>query len=76
MGEIEKIQSFNESLMTYEPLFPRNERYMRWLDKLVLWEGEEDATWIDGARAYFETTYIHAGISNNSAISRAPMRSG
>ena len=72
MGEIEKIKSFNENLMTYEPLFPRNERYMRWLDKLVLWEGEEDATWIDGARAYFESTYIHAGISNNSAIFSGP----
>lgn len=72
MEKIEKIPSFNQNLMTYEPVFPRHEVYMRWMNKLVLWEGDENATWVESSRAYFEGTYIHAGISNNSAIFKGP----
>lgn len=63
MDKIEKVPSFNQNLLTYEPIFPRNEVYMRWFNKLVLWEGDENATWVESSRAYFEGTYIHAGIS-------------
>jgi len=69
---MEKVSSFNENLMSYEPVFNRNETYMRWLNKIVLWEGDENATWQEGSRAYFEGTYIHAGISNNSAVLSGP----
>lgn len=72
MGEIEKIKPFSEGLRAYEPIFPRNEYYMRWFDKLVLWEGDVNATWIESSRAYFEGTYIHAGISNKSAVFSGP----
>lgn len=72
MGNIEKLQPFNEGLRAYEPVFRRNETYMRWFDKLVLWEGDEDATWVESSRAYFEGTYIHAGISNFSTIVSGP----
>ena len=72
MDKIEKVPSFNQNLLTYEPIFPRNEVYMRWFNKLVLWEGDENATWVESSRAYFEGTYIHAGISNNSAIFTGP----
>lgn len=69
---MEKVSSFNENLMSYEPVFNRNETYMRWLNKIVLWEGDENATWQEGSRAYFEGTYIHAGISNNSTVLSGP----
>ena len=72
MDKIVKVPSFNQNLLTYEPIFPRNEVYMRWFNKLVLWEGDENATWVESSRAYFEGTYIHAGISNNSAIFTGP----
>lgn len=72
MQTVEQIPSFNQNLLTYEPVFPRHETYMRWMNKLVLWEGDENATWVESSRAYFEGTYIHAGISNNSAIFTGP----
>ena len=72
MGNIEKVKPFAEGRRAYEPVFNRNETYMRWMDKLVLWEGDEDATWVESSRAYFEGTYIHAGISNYSSIVSGP----
>ena len=50
--------------MAYEPIFDRCETYLRWMNKLVLWENDTDGGWESSSRAYFESTYIHAGISN------------